>query len=67
MSISARAPKQLFWLDIVTVGELKYREKGGGKYTNARAAITQQQRLAARGIKTKLYQSEPIKWKRVKP
>lgn len=67
MSVSARAPKQLFWLDIVTVGELKYREKGGGKYTSLAAATAQQQRLAARGIKTKLYQSAPIKWKRVKP
>jgi hypothetical protein len=59
---SARAPKRLYWLDIKTIGKLKYRQKGGGKFTKVLAAQAQQNWLAGQGIESVLYESKPIEW-----
>ena len=62
---SARAPKTLYWVDISTIGKLKYRESGGGKFTNKPAAEARRDYLLGRGIEATLYESEPIQWKEV--
>lgn len=63
---SKRAPKKLYWLDVVTTGKLRYREKGGGKYTNLKAALAQRDYLSFRGVKSVLFESKPIEWVEVK-
>lgn len=64
--ISGRAPKKLYWLDVVTTGKLKYREKGGGKYTEKYHAREQQRRLSYRGIESVLFETKPLEWVEVK-
>lgn len=62
MTASSRAPKRLFWLDLDTTGKLKYRQKGGGKFTSLPAARDRQEELTAQGISSTLYTSGPIDW-----
>lgn len=59
--VSGRAPRRLYWVDLVTVGKLKYREKGGGKYTQREAAEDQIRYLASQGIEAILYEGQ-IEW-----
>ncbi|MFI2563030.1 hypothetical protein [Paenarthrobacter sp. NPDC018779] len=60
-AISHRAPKTIYWVDLVTVGKLKYRQKGGGKYTRREDAETQIRHLAAQGIDAVLFEGA-ITW-----
>lgn len=59
---SSRAPKELFWLDLDKTGDLKYRQKGGGKFTDPEAALARQRYLAGQGIPSTLYTSGQIAW-----
>lgn len=59
---SGRAPRELLWLDLDKVGELKHRQKGGGKFTDRTAAEKRQQDLAGQGIPSTLYTSGFITW-----
>lgn len=57
-----RAPKRLYWVEVETIGKLKYRQKGGGKYSDRRAAEEQQFVLAHNGIKSTIYETQPLDW-----
>lgn len=57
-----RAPKKLYWVELDTIGKLKYRQKGGGKYTSLRAAEEQQFVLLHGGIKSTIYESQDLQW-----
>lgn len=59
---SGRAPKELLWLDLDAIGGLKYRQKGGGKFTDKEAALARQRYLADQGIPSTLYTSGAITW-----
>lgn len=62
MTASSRAPKKLFWLDLNTTGKLKYRQKGGGKFTSLPAALARQDELIEQGVESTLYSSGPLTW-----
>jgi hypothetical protein len=59
---SGRVPRVLYFLDVTTRGKLKYRQKGGGKFTQRSAAETAQGYLKMQGIESVLYESKPIEW-----
>lgn len=76
-----RAPKRIFWLEILTdensVG-LGYRQKGGGKFTDLKAAKDRQNQLLGNTvrenwaapdvpapIKSKIFQSQILEWSEV--
>lgn len=61
---SSRAPKELFWLDLDPDQDvvLKYRQKGGGKFTSRAAALARQHYLAGQGISSTLFTSGRIAW-----
>lgn len=59
-----RAPKQMFWVELVTVGGLKFRQRGGGKFSSLAAAEDRQAQLAHCGIESEIYVSE-LEWKKV--
>lgn len=61
---SHRAPQRIYWVDLITIGMLSYREKGGGKYTHKAEAESQIRNLSRRGIKAELFEGE-ITWKKV--
>ncbi len=76
-----RAPKRIYWLEVLTdensVG-LGYRQKGGGKFTDLKAAKARQEQLARPiknwnayangepefydGLKSKIYVSQELEW-----
>lgn len=62
---SKRAPKVLYWLDIKTIGKLRYRARGGGKFTQKDAMLAQRDYLAGQGIESVAYESNPITWKEI--
>jgi hypothetical protein len=62
---SGRAPRRLYWLEVITIGKLAYNKRGGGKYTSLAAAQKQQAYLAGQRIDSVLYETEPITWKEV--
>lgn len=58
-----RAPKKLFWVEILPGGKpLAYNKTGGGKFSSLRAAQNRATSLNRRGILTKIYTTEEIKW-----
>lgn len=60
-----RPPEILYWVEVLDIGKLKYREKGGGKFTQKAAADARRVSLAKKGVTTRLLESEPIRWKGV--
>lgn len=51
-------PKEQFYIKIIPGGRtLKYREKGGGVYTQYQHARTQIDRLRASGVRCELYRT----------
>jgi hypothetical protein len=76
-----RAPKRIYWLEILSdensVG-LGYRQKGGGKFTDLKAAKDRQAQLLRNTIrknwmepsepapiKSKIYQSQLLEWSEI--
>lgn len=58
-----RAPKQLFWVEILPGGKpLKFRQLGGGKFSSLRAAQSRASDLNFTGVKTQIYETQEIKW-----
>jgi hypothetical protein len=61
-----KAPKKLYWLELETIGKLKYREKGGGKFTSLAAAQARQDGLLKyNGIKSTIYETGELDWRPV--
>jgi len=61
-----RAPKKLYWVEVITRGKLRYGKKGGGKYTSREAAEDQQATLDYVGIESELYETQDLVWTKVK-
>lgn len=61
--MSGRKPKVLYWLEVTTIGKLKYRQRGGGKFSSRSAMLARQGYLRRDGIESVAYESEPIIWK----
>lgn len=59
-----RAPARIYWVELMTIGKLKHRQKGGGKYTSWLAAEHQQFALANQGIESELFYAD-LAWKKV--
>lgn len=58
-----RAPKQLFWVEILPGGKpLKFRQPGGGKFSSLKAAQARAESLAWGGVLTQIYETQEIKW-----
>ena len=59
-----RAPKRLYWVELTTIGELKFRQKGGGKFTSLEAAENRQWHLQRQGIESEIYETV-CDWRKV--
>ena len=57
-----RAPKKLYWVELDAVGKLKFRQKGGGKFTSYPAAVDRQAALALGGIASTIYETQELQW-----
>lgn len=55
-----RAPTKLYWLELETVGKLRYRQSGGGKFSILKSARDRQRYLAGQGIRSTLYECVPV-------
>jgi hypothetical protein len=60
--MSGRKPKRLYWLEVTTIGKLKYRQRGGGKFSSRTAMLARQTYLRRDGIESVAYESKPIEW-----
>lgn len=63
----SRAPKRLYWLELEpNQPRLPYGAKGGGKFTDLRAAEMRKGWLAARhGIESTIFQTQELEWEAV--
>ena len=57
-----RLPKQLFYVMVVGGRTLHGYEKGGGKDSNRQAAFNRVEELGRRGVKTRIFASQPLEW-----
>lgn len=61
---SHRAPMKIYWVDLITIGHLRYRQNGGGKFTRKAEALGRITELSRHGIKAELFEGD-ITWKKV--
>lgn len=63
MTRSIRAPKKLYWVEILPGGEpLPYRQRGGGVFSTLAHAQGRCKKLDHRGVLTQIYVAEQIPW-----
>lgn len=55
-------PKKFYRVVLITHGELRFYQKGGGTYHQKRPAEDQVARLRYQGIECELYESDPVVW-----
>jgi hypothetical protein len=53
---SKRAPQKIYWVDLVTIGKLRFRQSGGGKFTRLEAAEDRQGYLESQGIESVIFE-----------
>lgn len=58
-----RAPKQVFWVEIVPGGfTVPYGQLGGGEFSTLAGARGRALLLAHLGVLTQIYETQEIKW-----